>query len=216
MTFAGDRQPRLRQQRRAAARARRRRQPQPPLRLPAAVRRARPETKTGNLTLTYASQIHACVVEIDEETGKVEILDYAAMDECGTPINPQIVEGQVHGAAAHGIAAALQETLDYDEDGQLLNGTFWDYHVVSAPDTPMFKTGNLRVPRRSRRTARRGWARAAARRCTQSAALQDALGPDDAIVDDTFNSSERVWKLLRSGESGQPRGVTVRTKEVST
>ncbi len=79
-------------------------------------------TKTGHLTLTYASQFHVCVLAIEEATGKTEVLDYAIVDECGTPINPQIVEGQVHGAAAHGIAAVLQETLEYDERGQLLNG----------------------------------------------------------------------------------------------
>ena len=65
------------------------------------------EKKYGNLTLTYATQIHACVIEIDRETGEVEIVDYAAVDDCGTRIHPQIVEGQVHGATAHAIGAAL-------------------------------------------------------------------------------------------------------------
>ena len=78
------------------------------------------ERKYGNLTLTYATQIHACVVELDPETGHIEIVDYAAVDDCGTRIHPQIVEGQVHGATAHGIGAALHETFAYDEYGQLL------------------------------------------------------------------------------------------------
>ena len=65
------------------------------------------EKKTGQLTLTYATQIHAAVVEVDPETGEVEIVDYAAVDDCGVRINPQIVEGQVHGATAHAIGAAL-------------------------------------------------------------------------------------------------------------
>src|SRR5207247_402416 len=56
------------------------------------------ERKFGNLTLTYATQIHACAVEIDPETGVYEIVDYAAVDDCGNRIHPQIVEGQVHGA----------------------------------------------------------------------------------------------------------------------
>ena len=67
------------------------------------------EKKYGNLTLTYATQIHACVVEIDRDTGVVEIVDYAAVDDCGVRIHPQIVEGQVHGATAHGLGAALHE-----------------------------------------------------------------------------------------------------------
>ena len=78
------------------------------------------ETKRGKLTLTYASQVHAAVVELDEETGQVTILDYAAVDECGRKVNPKIVEGQVHGATGHGIGAALYETFEYDADGQLL------------------------------------------------------------------------------------------------
>ena len=68
------------------------------------------ERKFGNLTLTYATQIHACVVEIDEETGAYEIVDYGAVDDCGNRINPQIVEGQVHGATAHAIGGAMHET----------------------------------------------------------------------------------------------------------
>ena len=65
------------------------------------------EKKTGQLTLTYATQIHAAVVEIDPETGVVDLVDYAAVDDCGVRINPMIVEGQVHGATAHAIGAAL-------------------------------------------------------------------------------------------------------------
>ena len=68
------------------------------------------ERKFGNLTLTYATQIHACVVEIDEETGAYEIVDYGAVDDCGIRINPQIVEGQVHGATAHAIGGARTST----------------------------------------------------------------------------------------------------------
>ena len=76
------------------------------------------ERKFGNLTLTYATQIHACVVEVDPETGVYEIVDYAAVDDCGNRIHPQIVEGQVHGATAHALGAATHEIFTYDEDGQ--------------------------------------------------------------------------------------------------
>ena len=128
------------------------------------------ERKFGNLTLTYATQIHACVVEIDPETGVYEIVDYAAVDDCGNRINPQIVEGQVMGATAHAIGAATHETFAYDEDGNLLTPNFYDYHVPHALDMPPLKTGCDRVARRrSRRSARRAWARAAARASTRSA-----------------------------------------------
>src|SRR5207247_2948890 len=104
------------------------------------------ERKYGNLTLTYATQIHACVVEIDKETGAVEIVDYAAVDDCGVRIHPQIVEGQVHGATAHALGAALWETFAYDEHGQLLTANFYDYHVPHAMDLPDVKTASIESP----------------------------------------------------------------------
>jgi CO/xanthine dehydrogenase Mo-binding subunit len=157
-------------------------------------------TKSGHLTLTYASQIHVCVLELDERTGKAEVLDYAIVDECGTPINPQIVEGQVHGAAAHGLAAVLQETLDYDENGQLLNGTFWDYHVISCPDTPMFKTDNLPCPSPFTPTGSKGMGEGGGGPLhAVCSALQDALGTA-AVVTDSHNPTERIWRLLNRAE----------------
>src|SRR5215210_1271405 len=74
------------------------------------------ERKYGNLTLTYATQIHACVVEVDKETGVYEIVDYAAIDDCGVRINPQIVEGQVLGATTQALGAAMHETFTYDDE----------------------------------------------------------------------------------------------------
>ena len=73
--------------------------------------------KYGNLTLTYAAQLHIAVMEVDRETWQPKILAYAAVDDCGRAINPLIVEGQVHGATAHGIGAALMENCAYDAEG---------------------------------------------------------------------------------------------------
>lgn len=166
-------------------------------------------TKSGHLTLTYASQFHACVVEIEEETGQTTVLDYAIVDECGTPINPQIVEGQVHGAAAHGVAAALQETLEYDEDGQLLNGTFWDYHVVSAPDTPLFKTDNLPRPSPFTPTGSKGMGEGGGGPLhAVCSAIQDAVGPG-VVVTDSHNPTERVWELVNEPSVGAREGAEV-------
>ncbi len=168
-------------------------------------------SKSGSLTLTYASQIHACVVEIEEETGRTRILDYAAVDECGTVINPQIVEGQVHGAAAHGVAAVLQETLEYDADGQLLNGTFWDYHVISPPDTPMFKTDNIPCPSPFTPTGSKGMGEGGGGPLhAVCSAIQDALRGTGAVVTDSHNPMERVWRLLH--EPPSERGVEVRSR----
>jgi CO/xanthine dehydrogenase Mo-binding subunit len=101
------------------------------------------DRKFGNLTLTYATQIHAALVEIDPETGVYDIVDYAAVDDCGTRIHPQIVEGQVHGATAQALGAATHEIFTYDEEGNLLTPNFYDYHVPHAMDMPPMKNGYI-------------------------------------------------------------------------
>jgi CO/xanthine dehydrogenase Mo-binding subunit len=171
-----------------------------------------PETKMGNLTLTYASQVHAAVVEVDEETGQVRILDYAAVDDCGRRIHPQVVEGQVHGATGHGIGAALYESLDYDEDGNLLQGTFWDYHTATALDVPALKTGSTESPSPFSPTGSKGMGEGGgAPLSTLCSAIQDAIG-DAALVTDTHNPAERVFGLLRDAERGGDPGVEVESR----
>src|SRR6266404_4281119 len=97
--------------------------------------------KYGNLTLTYSSQLHIAVVEIEPGTFNPKVLDYAAVDDCGTVINPRIVEGQVHGATAHGIGAALMETCAYDDAGNMLTSTFSDYTPIMIVNMPKLKFG---------------------------------------------------------------------------
>jgi len=168
------------------------------------------EAKTGNLTLTYASQVHACVVEIDEDTGGVKILDYAAVDDCGTRINPQIVEGQVHGASILGVGAALYESFEYNDDGELQEASFYDYHAISALDAPDIKNGEVESPSPFTPNGAKGMGEGGgAPLHAICSAIQDALGPDDAIVTDSHNPWERVWRLMHSGERGEPRGITV-------
>ncbi len=85
---------------------------------------------------------HICAMEVDTETGMVKIRKYACVDDVGKIVNPLIVEGQVHGGLAQGIAQALYEEAVYDVDGNLTTGTFVDYLVPSAADLPHFDTGN--------------------------------------------------------------------------
>ena len=161
------------------------------------------EKKTGKLTLTYATQIHACVVEVDRETGVVEIVDYAAVDDCGTRIHPQIVEGQVHGATVHAIGAALYEDFVYDEDGQLLTSNFYDYHVPHALDVPPLKTGAIESPSPFSPLGSKGMGEGGGGgiHCICSA-IQDALKPAGApIVYDSCNPYHRVWSMLQDPES---------------
>ena len=83
---------------------------------------------------------HLACVEVDPETGAVKVLRYVAVDDCGPVINPMIVDGQVHGAIAQGLAQALYEGVEYSEDGQLLTGNFTTYLLPTAADLPTFET----------------------------------------------------------------------------
>lgn len=161
------------------------------------------ERKFGNLTLTYSTQIHACVVEIDAETGVTEIVDYAAVDDCGTRINPRIVEGQVMGATAHAIGAALWETYAYDDEGNLLTPNFYDYHVPHALDMPPLKTGAIESPSPFTPLGTKGMGEGGGGgiHCI-CAAIQDALrAAGGAIVSDSHNPYHRVWEMLRDPEA---------------
>ena len=88
---------------------------------------------------TYPSGAYACEVEVDPETGKVTVLDFAAADDFGNVVNPMIVEGQVHGGLAQGIGQALLENCAYDENGQLLSASYMDYAMPRASDVPFYK-----------------------------------------------------------------------------
>ncbi len=168
------------------------------------------EKKYGNLTLTYATQTHAAVVEIDEETGKVEILDYAVVDDCGKRLNPMLVEGQVHGATAHGIGAALREIMGYDEDGQLLNSNFLFYHAPTAVDIPPIKTDSIESPSPFSGTGAKGMGEGGgAPLHTICSAIQDALDPKMPIVSDSHNPPEGVLALLSYTGGPEGRGVEV-------
>ncbi|HVQ76892.1 MAG TPA: xanthine dehydrogenase family protein molybdopterin-binding subunit [Candidatus Binatia bacterium] len=94
----------------------------------------------------YAGAVHMASVEVDAETGRVRVLSYAVVEDCGPLINPVIVEGQVHGALAQGIGEALGERLVYDEGGQLLTGTLMDYAIPTAAGLPPFEVGHLETP----------------------------------------------------------------------
>jgi carbon-monoxide dehydrogenase large subunit len=86
---------------------------------------------------SFASGMHAVVVETDPDTAEIRILKYAVVHDCGRLINPMIVEGQIHGGVAQGVGGALYERMAYDESGQLLNASFMDFlmpYVTEVPD----------------------------------------------------------------------------------
>src|SRR5437016_11350970 len=168
------------------------------------------ERKYGNLTLTYATQVHACVLEIDPETGVYEIVDYAAVDDCGKRIHPQVVEGQVHGATTQALGAATHECFVYDDDGNLLTPNFYDYHVPHALDMPPMQNGFIEsespfTPLGAKGMGEGGGAGIHA----VCAALQDALrSRGKPIVTESCNPYQRVWSLLRDPDASRA-GVEV-------
>ena len=145
------------------------------------------------------------MVEIDPETGVYEIVDYAAVDDCGKRINPQVVEGQVMGATAQALGAATHETFTYDEDGNLLTPNFYDYHVPHALDMPPLKTGYIESPSPFTSMGTKGMGEGGGAGIhAVCAALQDALSSrGKPIVYDSCNPYHRVWELL-SDPGGQP------------
>ena len=164
-----------------------------------------PDTKKkyGNLTMTYASQLHVAVVEIDAETFIPTILDYVAVDDCGTVINPGIVEGQVYGATAHGIGAALLENCVYDTVGNMLTSTFSDYIPITALNMPDVKYGHIETPSPHSYSGAKGMGEGGAAPIhTISAALQDALFEKGIFIEDSFNNPDSLFRALK-GEIGR-------------
>lgn len=92
---------------------------------------------------TFASGMHAAIVETDPDTAEVRVLRYAVLHDCGRLINPRIVEGQIHGGVAQGVGGALYERMVYDDDGQLLNASFMDFLMPYATEVPRVETGHM-------------------------------------------------------------------------
>jgi 2-furoyl-CoA dehydrogenase large subunit len=169
------------------------------------------EKKFGNLTLTYAAQVHVAVIEVDPETGYYDIVDYAAIDDCGKRINPQIVEGQVMGATAHALGAVMHEEFVYDEDGNLLTPNFYDYHVLHALDMPPLKTGFLESPSPFTALGTKGMGEGGGAGIHAiCSAVQDALRDHGgARVADSANPYHRVWEMLNKPAEAGARVSTV-------
>jgi aerobic carbon-monoxide dehydrogenase large subunit len=153
---------------------------------------------------SYPHGTHLCAVEVDTETGKVEILRYVAVDDVGKVINPQIVEGQVHGGLAQGIAQALYEEAVHDEDGNLVTGSLVDYYVPSAADLPHFVTDRTETPATTNPLGVKGVGEAGAIASTPAVmnAVIDAvrhLGVDDIRMP---ASPRNVWEALEAAKGG--------------
>jgi aerobic carbon-monoxide dehydrogenase large subunit len=97
-------------------------------------------------TVTWSYAVHVAIVEVDAETGRVRLDDYAVAHDCGNVINPMLVEGQIHGGAVQGLGGILCEAITYDANGQLLSGSFMDYAMPIAAEMPDFKIVHMHSP----------------------------------------------------------------------
>ena len=147
---------------------------------------------------TYPFGCHIAVVEVDEETGKVTMKRFIAVDDVGNVINPMVVDGQIHGGLAQGIGQALLEGVIYDENGQLTTGTYMDYAMPRADDLPMFETDRKTTPCPHNPLGVKG------------AGEAGAIGSTPAVVNAVMNATwhlgvrdlempltpQRVWKAM--------------------
>ena len=149
---------------------------------------------------TFPAGCHICEVEIDTGTGEIEIIDFVAVDDFGTLINPMIVEGQIHGGVAQGIGQALLENASFDTEGQLLTGSFMDYCMPRADDLPSIRTGFTETPSPINPLGIKG--------CGEAG----AIGAPPAVVNAVCNALDidhmdmpitpmKVWQALRNQNS---------------
>ena len=157
-------------------------------------------------TVTYASAVHVAQVEVDPDTGAARLLRYVVAHDCGTVINPIIVEGQVHGGVAQGVGGGLFEEIAYDETGQLLSGTLMDYVVPRADDLPLIECVHLEFPSPRNPLGVKGLGEGGAISppAAIANAIDDALAPLGVRVTATPALPARVHALIEDRSSNGP------------
>lgn len=158
---------------------------------------------------SYPHGTHFALVEVDTETGAVELLDYVAVDDVGNVVNPQIVEGQVHGGLAQGIAQALYEEAVYDANGNLTSGTLVDYYAPSAADLISFRTDRTETPATTNPLGVKGVGEAGAIASPPAImnAVIDALRPLGVNEVPMPASPRNVWEAIQAAQVGQNGGA---------
>ena len=171
---------------------------------------------------------HIAVVEVDAETGRVELLRIIAVDDCGKIVNPLLVAGQQHGGIGQGVAQALFEEVRYDEDGNPITANLMDYSMPSAAELPSYEVFNTETPSPHNPLGAKG--------IGESATLGSTPAVHNAVVDavshlgvrhiDMPCTSEKVWRAMRGGtrlseigrnrRCGSPSRSTRRSSETAT
>jgi carbon-monoxide dehydrogenase large subunit len=152
----------------------------------------------GRSTGAFSYATHACVLAVDPGTGHVEVLDYVVCHDCGTMVNPMIVEGQVVGGVAQGLGTALYEEVPYDENGQPLASTFLDYMIPGATEVPDVRVLHMETPSPHTRFGIKGMGEggAIAPPAAIVNAINDALKPLGAEIGQTPATPDRILQAI--------------------
>ncbi len=155
-----------------------------------------------NMTYPFGSYI--CVVDIDKDTGQVHVRRFVAVDDCGTIINPMIVDGQIHGGLTMGLAPALFEEIQYDENGNIHGGTFMDYLVPTALETPKWETAKTVTPSPHHPIGAKGVGESATVGAPPAIvnAVVDALQPYGVEHIDIPIHPWKVWQIIHRAPRG--------------
>jgi carbon-monoxide dehydrogenase large subunit len=158
-------------------------------------------------SMTYPNGCHVCEVEIDPDTGHVEVVAYTAVDDVGVMLQPQVIEGQIMGGVAQGLGQALGERLRYDPQGQLLTGSFMDYPMPRADTVPAMVIAHHSVPCRTNPLGVKGAGESGVAGSLPSAmnAVLHALSYAGVSALDMPFTSERVWQALQTAQPAQQR-----------
>ncbi|MBE2998611.1 carbon-monoxide dehydrogenase large subunit [Nocardiopsis sp. HNM0947] len=149
--------------------------------------------------LTYPHGAYVCVVDVDPDTAQVSVRRFVAVDDCGTRINPMIIEGQVHGGLADGVGMALMEMIPFDEEGNCLGGSFMDYLLPTALEVPDWETGHTVTPSPHHPIGAKGVGESATVGSPPAVvnAVVDALKPFGVRHADMPLTPSRVWDAMR-------------------
>jgi aerobic carbon-monoxide dehydrogenase large subunit len=145
---------------------------------------------------------HACIVAVDPETGKVDVVRYCAVDDCGPAINPKLIDGQIHGGITHALGQALFERIHYDDSGQLVTGTFVDYALPSAADVPSYETDRTETPSPVNSLGVKGVGEAGTIAASPAVtnAVIDALRPLGVTYLDMPLAPQAIWSKIQEAQ----------------
>jgi carbon-monoxide dehydrogenase large subunit len=146
---------------------------------------------------------HACVVDVDPETGNVDVVRYVAVDDCGPAINPKLIDGQVHGGITQAIGQVLFEQISYTDDGQLVTSTFADYALPSAADVPSYELDRTETPSPVNSLGVKGIGEAGTIAASPAVlnAVLDALRPLGVNYINMPLGPMRVWEAIQEAKS---------------